>query len=319
MTAFVLKSFQQANSHIDIDNNVIDACIHWLFNRQLSDGSFDEPGEVHHKAMQGGSGQGTASLSAFVLIALMQDKALIKRNYTSQVSKAEKFLLEKLRESQSAYEIALITYALHTVDSPARNSAHQKLINFVKRKDDQAWLLADTTKPDTLTDKQSFHFFLPKSLDIEATSYALLTLVIRNEVDASFPFMRWLISQQNERGGFSSTQDTVIGIQALAQLAERVSSTTVALTTNFVFGGDNSPSGSRQFQVNSGNANVLQRQELSPSSKFVEFEATGFGTAVVQVSWQYNLAVSAEEPAFFINPQIGKSSTENYMQLNVCT
>jgi CD109 antigen len=64
---------------------------------------------------------------------------------------------------------------------------------------------------------------------------------------------------------------------------------------------------------------VLQRLEVPSSAKFVEIDAKGFGTAIVQVSWQYNLAVSAEEPAFYINPQIGKTSTENFMQLNVCT
>jgi CD109 antigen len=63
---------------------------------------------------------------------------------------------------------------------------------------------------------------------------------------------------------------------------------------------------------------TLQRFDLPSPSKYVEVEASGFGTAIVQVSWQYNLAVSAEEPAFFMNPQLGKTSTENFMQLNVC-
>jgi len=39
---------------------------------------------------------------------------------------------------------------------------------------------------------------------------------------------------------------------------------------------------------------------------------------VAQISWKYNLAVSAEQPAFFMNPLVGKTSTENYLQLNIC-
>ncbi|KAI1285562.1 Antigen -like protein [Halotydeus destructor] len=317
LTSFVLKSFQQAKQHMTIDESVIETCTQWLVSKQNNEGSFDEPGEVHHKAMQGGSGKGTAALTAFVMIALLQDRVTTRRNYTAQISKGEQYLVRQLRASQSSYEIALITYALHLVDSPAKDSAHQKLLNFAKREKELTWW-TEETKKEELGDKQSSHFYLPKSSDIEASAYALLTLEMRNEVDAALPVMRWLITQQGENGGFSSTQDTVIGIQALSAIAGRISSTTVSVDATIRFDEETG----RQpvtFRVTGANAQVLQRSEAPPSTRSIEFEASGFGTAVASVSWQYNLAVSAEEPAFFLNPQIGKTSTDNYMQLNVCT
>lgn len=320
LTAFVLKSFTQAKPHMNIDSSVLETATQWLMSRQLSDGSFDEPGEVHNKAMQGGSGgKGSPALSAFVLTALLQDKITARRNFSTQITKAEQYLIRQLRSSQSSYEVAIITYALHLADSPAKDSAHQKLLNFAKKTNDHVWWTQELTKKDNLTDKQSFHFFLPKSNDVESTSYALMSLVMRGEIDASVPVLRWLISQQNERGGFSTTQDTVVGLQALGQLASRVSSTTVNINAKFRYGPTDQDTKIRPMSINSNNAVVLQRFDLPPSTRSVEIDATGFGTAIVQVSWQYNLAVSAEEPAFFLNPQLGKTSNENFLQLNVCT
>ena len=320
LTAFVLKSFSQAKPHMNIDPAVLETATQWLMSRQLTDGSFDEPGEVHNKAMQGGSGsKGSPALSAFVLIALLQDKTSARRNFSSQIAKAEQYLLKELRSSQNAYEVSIITYALHLADSPAKDSAHQKLSNFAKKNSDHVWWTQELGKKENLTDKQSFHFFLPKSNDIEATSYALMSLVMRGEVEASIPVLKWLVSQQNERGGFASTQDTVIGLQALGQLASRVSTTTVSITAKFRYGTEGLETKSRSLQVNSNNGMTLQRLDLPSSTRFVEVDATGFGTAIVQVSWQYNLAVSAEEPAFFLNPILGKTSNENFLQLNICT
>lgn len=318
LTAFVVKSFIQAKPHIDIDNTVVDSAIQWLMARQLADGSFDEPGEVHHKAMQGGSGaKGSPALSAFVLTAILQDKQLARRNFSSQLTRAENYLIDSLFTSQSAYDIAIITYALHLAGR-SQDSAHQKLTNFAKKSGDYVYWSQDMKK-DNLTDKQSFHFFLPKSADVEATSYALLTAVHRSDLASSVPIVRWLISQQNEKGGFSSTQDTVVGLQALGAFAGRVSSTTVSVTAKFNYGAEKGEIKSRTLRIGSHNSMILQRVDLPSDVRFVEVEATGFGTAVAQISWQYNLYVSAEEPAFFLNPQLGKTSNENFMQLNICT
>ena len=150
------------------------------------------------------------------------------------------------------------------------------------------------------------------------TAYSLLTLVAKSDLENAVPVLRWLISKQNSNGGFSSTQDTVIGIQSLGALAQRISSGTVSLDVKFNYKVDDRDD-SKQLFIDSNNAIVLQRIELSPSTKYVDIEARGFGSAIVQVSWQYNLAVSAEQPSFFLNPLIDKTSTENYLQLSVCT
>lgn len=80
LTAFVAKSFRQAATHIDIDENVIDNALKWLSKTQKEDGSFPEIGQVSHKAMQGGSSHGIA-LTAYVLTTFLENRVSTKTAY----------------------------------------------------------------------------------------------------------------------------------------------------------------------------------------------------------------------------------------------
>lgn len=311
LTAFVLKSFAQAAPYTVIDPKVLENATAWLVGRQQGDGSFDEPGEIIYKPMQSGAGSG-AALTAYVLIALLENKA--KQTHPDVVQAAEAYLLKELRTTSDPYVVSLVTYALHLSGHSAQNGAFQKLFSLATREDDTIhW--KDPALAINTTDKQSDYFFKPSFKDVEMTSYALLTLTERGDIGSAIPVMRWLVSKQNENGGYSSTQDTVIGIQALARLAARVVSQTIAVDASVKYGDGRS----RLLRINSGNALVLQRLELPSDLKYVEIEATGFGVAVLQVSWSFNLAVSSESPSFFLNPLLDKTSTENYLQLSVCT
>lgn len=50
------------------------------------------------------------------------------------------------------------------------------------------------------------YFYQPKPADVEMTAYVLLTYMIRDDIDKALPVVRWLTSQRNAYGGFSSTQ-----------------------------------------------------------------------------------------------------------------
>lgn len=55
--------------------------------------------------------------------------------------------------------------------------------------------------------KDTHHYFYqPRPVDVEMTAYVLLTYMIRDDVDSALPLVRWLTSQRNAYGGFSSTQ-----------------------------------------------------------------------------------------------------------------
>ena len=56
------------------------------------------------------------------------------------------------------------------------------------------------------SDKNNPWTKVPNSLNIEMTSYALLSYVKRGLYEDAIPILNWLITQQNDQGGFASTQ-----------------------------------------------------------------------------------------------------------------
>lgn len=74
LTAFVVKSFVQASKYIDIDTKVIGDAMDWLSSIQTSNGNFPEVGRIISTNMQGGVGGSNVALTAYVLVALLEDK-----------------------------------------------------------------------------------------------------------------------------------------------------------------------------------------------------------------------------------------------------
>ena len=77
----MLRCFLQARPYIPIDPNVLGRTAAWLVLQQDIDGRFLEPGRVIHTELQGGL-DGPASLTAYVLMALLQDAGIQVRTET---------------------------------------------------------------------------------------------------------------------------------------------------------------------------------------------------------------------------------------------
>lgn len=75
LTAFVARSFVQASKHIDIDPKIISDALNWLSQVQTASGNFPEVGRVISSSMQGGAAGSNIALTAYVLVAFLEDKA----------------------------------------------------------------------------------------------------------------------------------------------------------------------------------------------------------------------------------------------------
>lgn len=69
----MLRCFLQARPFISIDGHVLSRLAAWLGAQQGADGRFEEHGRVIHTELQGGL-DGPITLTAYVLIALLEDK-----------------------------------------------------------------------------------------------------------------------------------------------------------------------------------------------------------------------------------------------------
>ncbi|CAM9628767.1 unnamed protein product [Lampetra fluviatilis] len=281
LSAFVLRCFLQALPHVFIDPVVVAQTHVWLMSQlDSSTGVFAEPGRVIHVDMQGGS-SGPLSLTAYALVALLEQPSHMPQ---SDVSASVRFLETSLRAGIAAnHTLALTAYALSLANSMAAPAALQALNSRA----------ATTGEVKFWTAPMSSEFeemWQPRSADIEMTSYALLAYLHQGNVTEGIPIMKWLSQQRNHLGGYSSTQDTVVGLQALSEFAARTtgsrSDLQVRATSKLL-------TGPLSFTVNSANALVLQRAEIPVSPEInVALSATGAGFAVAQLNVFYNLKMS---------------------------
>lgn len=126
LTAFVVKSFKQAASFIDVDENAIDDALNWLSKKQNSDGSFTEVGTVSHKAMQGGSGKGIA-LTAYVLTAFLECRD-DETTYDGTINKAIDYVTKSLAAQHDIYALAVAAYAMQLAEHPKRDDILNQLL-----------------------------------------------------------------------------------------------------------------------------------------------------------------------------------------------
>lgn len=91
LTAFVLRCFIQAQPYIQIDEIVLTGAMKWLLKHQGPKGEFVEVGRVLHTEMQGGLDEDSVALTAYVLLAFLEDETyyVSQKNLCVLIKKAE--------------------------------------------------------------------------------------------------------------------------------------------------------------------------------------------------------------------------------------
>ncbi len=300
LTAFVLKTFSQAKDLTFIDKAVLGEAAAWITSQQKSDGSFEQVGFVHHEDMMGGV-KGKDTLTAYVAIALLE------AGETAAADRAIAYLEGRVSGIDDSYALALTTYALELAKSAVAPQAMTKLMEVAIEDENglhwsngsgeprpyeqgagvQAVPPALEPQPDVMPPID-----IMSSLDIEATGYATLALIESGDrVDASRS-AKWLVGQRNSQGGFGSTQDTVVALQALTEYST-MSATDTDMTVTLKAG-----SMTKDVRISPDNFDVTQLVEV-PAGVSVEVSAKGKGEAVVQGVLRYNLPEAQKVASVF--------------------
>uniref|UniRef100_A0A8C9W637 Complement C3 n=1 Tax=Scleropages formosus TaxID=113540 RepID=A0A8C9W637_SCLFO len=259
LTAYVTKVFSMAYKLISIEEDVICSAAKWLIlNAQQADGSFKEDAPGYHTEMMGNvrGKDADASLTAFVLIALQEAQPIcgVERSLPDGIKKAQEFLSRRINSLTNSYAVAMTSYAL------ANEGQNQLDILFKFASPDKShW-------PD-----MNSHLFT-----LEATGYALLTLVKAKEFDKAGKVVEWLTQQRFYGGGYGSTQATIIVFQAVAQYHMDVGPVKdIDLFVDISVAGRSRPIA---YTFNKNNA------FLTRSLKDLNITATGVGQGTVSVS-----------------------------------
>ncbi|XP_050790972.1 alpha-2-macroglobulin-like protein 1 [Gopherus flavomarginatus] len=279
LTAFVLKSFGQARPYISIDEKHLEDALRWLKSHQLESGCFRSVGKLLNNALQGGVVD-ELSLSAYITAALLE---LGQPLTDPMVTKA----LQCLRESSTSdlYTQALLAYTFGLAGSTElRDALLQRLAQHSVSAGGQLyWQRKVKALPSPYGNQAP-------SAEVEMTAYVLLAYLSLPNVSAAnmataAQIVRWLSKQQNPYGGFASTQDTVVALQALAKYAALTYSASGAVSVTV----SSQAGAQQQFHVDNANRLVLQQAALQEIPGQYTVQASGKGCVFVQLILRYNV------------------------------
>ncbi|KAM5145638.1 complement C4-B-like [Mantella aurantiaca] len=276
LTAFVVKVMSLCRKYVQVEVEEIRKSVAYLADKQTSTGAFQETTPVIHQDMMGGvSGKNAeVSLAAFVLIALHHSKESLAEDDTKAkraIGKTIDYLRSSLDSLTEPYPLAITAYALNLVtkDSILKETAYKLLLSKAQGGSNLGEM-----------------FFGPKgtALAVETTSYALLTALLRKDMSNAKDMYTWLSEQQNYGGGFKSTQDTVMALEALSEYWIETSDD----SRNELNVEINSLERSQKLNIILRNEDSIQEPLRSMGKKFT-VKVSGKGTGTLTVLRRYNI------------------------------
>ncbi|XP_059672346.1 ovostatin [Gavia stellata] len=309
LTAFVYKSFAQARRYIYIDDNVQSQSLIWLASKQKSDGCFENAGSHFNNALKGGE-DGEYSLTAYVVAALLE----AGHSAAHPVIQSGMNCLETAFGNgvHNLYNQALFAYAYGLADKKERRQFFLEKLDNTATRDGGSVHWQRQNKPPA--DHFPVFYSRAPSAEIEMTSYVLLALLNKAKLtpeDLTYisRIVHWLVKQQNPYGGFSSSQDTVVAIQALAQYGYLTFSKQSLNTVKVNF----MESPSKTFQVNNKNRFLLQQASLPTIPGNYSVEVNGTGCVYLQTTLRYNIHLPKKVAGFSLCVQPANvSCTSNF-------
>ncbi|XP_044316072.1 CD109 antigen-like [Drosophila rhopaloa] len=289
LTAYVLRSFHQAQKFVHIDDNVMTRGLDFLESRQVASGEFQERGRVIHN-----SHGSPLALTSFVLLAFFENKEYMNR-YQRVIDQAVQFVAQKVDQSNNPYDLAIAALALQLAKNSKAEQVLISLESMANKSGDRKWW----TRSDNSV-----------SNDVETTAYVLLALLEKESMDSTDQIVNWLISKRNSNGGFASSQDTVVGLMALTKYGIQSEK-----PQNVNFRIDTPP---KKTIVITDDSNWNTKDiPLPDDTRDVKFSASGNGRVQFQIQYRFNVATKEKEPSFKLTT-IAKKSDKQRIVLDIC-
>uniref|UniRef100_A0A8B9GVT8 NTR domain-containing protein n=1 Tax=Astyanax mexicanus TaxID=7994 RepID=A0A8B9GVT8_ASTMX len=217
LTALMVKTLAKVDKYLPVDGDMLSNTVRWLITQcQNQNGSFSEKSSYKPNKLMGTGADVTDQavyLTSFVAIGIKNALSVPKCNL--QV-RAERYLTLHAVKVKNLYVRALATYALNVIDQSSQGAVNMYeklkkdsqvkgnpvLIRFWQEKDASQ----DPLKPNKAT-----------AATVETTAYALLSCLLRGDMNYAQPVVNWLTQDQRYGGGFHSTQDAILTLEALTQ------------------------------------------------------------------------------------------------------
>ncbi|XP_053306000.1 ovostatin-like [Spea bombifrons] len=304
LTAKMFWTFEQIKPYVFVDDGIQNRALQVIERSQdRNTGCFKPQGMIFNSALTGGA-EDDVSFTGFVVAMLLQS------NYPggqTLLRGAIGCLEAASRTNQSLYNRALMFYAFRVLGNEERSNALFQQLQQEAVVDDGSihWERAEKPNPSPTP----FFDSPSASAEIEITGTVLLALTHRrsplthrpapSDADKSYiaQISLWLARQLNSRGGFRSTADTAVAVQALGAFGSLVFTENATHRVQVSSGNQ----AVATFNVTRSNRLLLQTQPLEDGAGDYTIDVRGTGSVLVQVATRYNVPVSEEDSAFALS------------------
>ncbi|KAM6292658.1 alpha-2-macroglobulin-like protein 1 [Porphyrio hochstetteri] len=299
LTALVLKTFSQAQNFIHIDEQNIKDAASALIKSQTPSGCFKSEGKLFNNGLLGAVEEGLG-LSSAIITALIHSGMPRSDPVVWKALKCIKDLVNADIGSSNLYSLALAANAFAVAgDKALRQKILRRLDKAAIISDDQIfWSQQSKEKEDSL------YWYRAPSVDVELTSTILMAHLSKSslsldEIRKASQIVSWLTKQQNPYGGFASTQDTVVALEALALYATKTfSKYDLDLQASL-----SSEGFSQNIRVDNTNRLLLQTVELPAVDQDYIVHVQGHGCLFLQAVLRYHIPPQRSDVTFAVSVQ----------------
>uniref|UniRef100_A0A4W5LFM7 Complement C5 n=1 Tax=Hucho hucho TaxID=62062 RepID=A0A4W5LFM7_9TELE len=217
LTALVVKTLGQVDKYVKVDSDMLSNSIFWLINEaQNEDGSFREFSTCPRV-----QGAGVDSVDQSVFFTSFVMIGIKTAMFSQALKRAAGYISDHAPRVKSLYARAVAAYALTLDDRDSMQAVilYDSLEKQAREKGNPVeyryWHEKDASLNPLKPDKAS-------AQTVETTSYVLLTGLIKAKHNYALPIINWLTQDQRYGGGFHSTQDTILTLEALTEYSKVV-------------------------------------------------------------------------------------------------
>ncbi|CAH1996547.1 unnamed protein product [Acanthoscelides obtectus] len=230
----------------------------------------------------------TATLTAYVILSLLEANIDVPKQVQTNI----KYCIRS-QHNPDKYYLAIICYALFKLNwNTEANRFLKRLIAVSEQQENLLWW----TNKDNST-----------ATDIEITSYVLLSLLHESSTENlayAQSVVRWLTAKFGPKGGFKSTQDTVVALDALSRFAKIVKSRSLHINVHVEAGRHK-----QNFTLQSNDPLKSKAISVHDESTDVNIAVRGEGCVLAQVIHTYYLRHIMKSEAFKLAIDVAPVST----------
>ncbi len=217
ITAFGLMELEELSNVYEVDVNVLDNMLEYLFDNQKLDGSF-KYGSTYIGSPESNDELAMTAYIAWAISEAYPDDARLEETV--------RYLENKIDKVNDNYTLALIANVLVNTDSSEKDIVLEMLNDKIIVDSDSAYLNTDTV---------DYYGTRGKVQNIQATSLASIAFSNAEKYDKTNNLLvNYLINKKDKNGTWYSTQSTVLALKAVVEYGKNsdISNQKIEITLN---------------------------------------------------------------------------------------